>query len=247
VLALAARLSRLRYLLLAVAMAIGATLAVVTSQGRGAVVAAAIVVFAYAVLATRSRGGLKTVLGIGVGALVGVLVIAAVVGSVGSSSLRYQGLSASRIVQTTDSARGSSIAQIPWTIAHYPLGAGLATAGAASGTAGGSELTGALDAETWYSFMTLETGVAGMLLVLAFTVTLLVLGFRRCRDEPDEEARVLLAAIIAPVAAILALYIAGGGLTATTPAGPYLWAVGGIVAYWLVARPAARRRGLRVA
>jgi O-antigen ligase len=113
----------------------------------------------------------------------------------------------------------------------------------ASGTApGASPLTGNVDTETEFSFLTVETGIPGMLVLTGFTINLLLLGLRRCRHEPDREARMLLAALVAPVAGILALFFSSA-LTPTTPAGPYLWAVGGIVAYWLVALPAARRRG----
>jgi hypothetical protein len=244
VLALASLFTRLRYLLFAVAMAVGATTAIITSQVRGVVVASVFVVLAYGLLTAVSRGRLASLLGIAVGALVGFFVIQGVVGAVGADALRYEGLSTSRILATTGQARGRSLEAIPRNVADYPLGAGLATAGPASGVAGGSELVGEVDAESWFSFMTLETGIAGTALMTIFTGLLFGLGLARCRHEPDREARVLLAAIVAPLAAILALYTIGGGLTATTPGGPYLWSVAGIVSYWLVARPAARRREL---
>jgi hypothetical protein len=240
-LALASLFTRLRYLLFAVVMAVGATTAIVTSQGRGVVVGSVVVVLAYCMLTATSRGRVTSLLGVVLAAVVAFFVIHAVVGSAGSSALRYQGLSASKILQTTDQARGKSIARIPHNMAAYPLGAGLATAGPASGAPGASTLAGTVDAESEFSFLTLETGIAGTLLLTGFTLTLFVLGLRRCRHEPDREARVLLAAIIAPIAGMLVLFFPSA-LTATTPGGPYLWAVGGIVAYWLVERPAARRR-----
>jgi hypothetical protein len=247
VLALASLFTRVRYLLFAVAMAIGATTAIITSQVRGVVVAGVIVVLAYGLLTAMSRGRVASLLGIAVGVLVSFFVIQGIVGAVGADALRYEGLSTSRILKTTGEARGESLAAIPDNMADYPLGAGLGTAGPASGVAGGSELVGEVDAESWFSFMTIETGIAGTALMTLFTCLLFGLGLVRCRHEPDREARMLLAAIIAPLAAILVLYTIGGGLTATTPGGPYLWAVAGIVSYWLVARPAAlRREGLAV-
>jgi hypothetical protein len=98
-----------------------------------------------------------------------------------------------------------------------------------------------VDAESQFAFSTVETGIAGMVLIVGFTVLLLVLGAQRLRHEPDREARVLLAALIAPIAGMLAMYYPAP-LSASVPGGPYLWAVGGIVSYWLVARPAERRR-----
>jgi hypothetical protein len=85
-----------------------------------------------------------------------------------------------------------------------------------------------------------------MLVLTGFTITLLVLGFRRCRLEPDREARAYLAALIAPVAGILAVYFTSTP-SPSVPPGPYLWAIGGIVSYWLVVRPAERRHGTSAA
>ncbi len=236
---------RLRYLLFAVAMAIGATTAVVTSQGRGIIVGSIAVLVAFGALAATSRGRVTVLLGCGLAAVVSVLALQAVVGSFGSSDLRYQGLTPAAFAQTADSARGKSLAHIPGTLASYPLGAGLATAGPASGTApGGSKLTGVLDAENEFLFLTLETGIPGLLVLTCFTIRLVALGLLRCRHEPDPEARLLLAAIVAPVVCILVLFFSSS-LTVTVPAGPYLWAAGGIVSYWFVTRPVELRRAAR--
>jgi hypothetical protein len=244
ILALASLLTRPRYVLFAALMAIGVAAAVATSQGRAVIVCAFAVPIAYGLLTATSRGRMTGLLGLCIAVLAGALVYQAVVATVGSRGVRYGELSTQRILESTEEARGESLAAIPQNVVDYPLGAGLATAGPASETPGKSELTGVLDAESELSFMTVETGVAGMLLMTGFTVMLFVLGLRRVRHEPDREARALLAAVIAPIAAILLLFPVGGGLTATTPGGPYLWAVAGIVSYWLVARPAERRRAL---
>jgi len=242
IMALAALFTRMRYLLLAVVMAIGATTAVVTSQGRAIIVAAVVVMFAFGLLGATSRGRVTTLIGFALAALVGVFVVQAIVGSNGASDLRYQGLTPSSFAQTADSARGKSIAHIPDNIAAYPFGAGLATAGPASGAApGASKLAGVVDAESEFSFLTIETGIAGLLVLTGFALRLVLLGLR-CRREPDRETRLLLAAIVAPLAAILVLFFPSA-LTVSVPAGPYLWAAGGIVAYWLVTRPAELRRG----
>jgi hypothetical protein len=244
ILALAAFSTRRRDQLFAVAMALGAVLAIISSQDRGVIVSGVITLLAFGVLTAASRNRMRSVLGLALAALASVLVIQAIVGSVGSGGLRYQGLGPSSIVQTTSKARGKSLASIPHNLVTYPFGAGLATAGPASGAAhGASRLTvnGNIDTETEFSFLTVETGIAGMLVLTGFTITLLVLGIRRIRQEPDREARVLLAAIVAPVAGILALYFSSDP-TVSVPTGPYLWAVAGILSYWLVALPAARRR-----
>jgi hypothetical protein len=232
---------RRRYLVFAVVMAAGATLAIITSQGRGVVVSSVIVVLAFGLLAATGKNRVTSLAGVALAAIAAAFVVQAIVGSAGSTGVRYQGLSPSSIVQTTNTARGKSLARIPHNVATYPFGAGLGTAGPAGSAPGGSPLTNNVDAESEFSFLIVETGIAGTLVYVGFTIFLFVLGLRRCRQEPDREARLLLAALIAPLAGLLALYFVGP-TSASVPGGPYLWAVGGIAAYWLVARPAARRQ-----
>jgi hypothetical protein len=50
---------------------------------------------------------------------------------------------------------------------------------------------------------------------------------------------VLLAALTSPLAGILVDYYAGPG-TVGVPDGPFLWFVGGVIAYWLITLPRAR-------
>jgi hypothetical protein len=242
VLALASLYHRKRYLVFAAVMAMSMGLAIVSSQSRSAVTASFLVVLTYGLLTAVSNRRIVSLLGVGVAALLAFAVFQGVVGSVGASKVRYSGLTATKIVGETETARGGSIAQIPATFAHYPVGIGLGTSGVAAGFAGASKWSGIIDAETWFSFMTTEVGIAGMLVLLALTLSVFGLGLTRVRREPDDEARALLAAVIAPLGAIIALYFSGGAVTATTPGGPYLWTVAGIVSYWLIARPKELQR-----
>ena len=241
ILALASLTMHRRYLLFAAVMAGGTTLAIITSQDRGVVVASVVVLLAFLLLTATSRNRFTSLLGLALAVTVSVFVAQAIIGSVGSSGVRYQALSPTSLVQTTSKARGKSIAAIPHILVTYPFGAGLGVAGPAESAPGASPLAGTLDAETEFSFLTDEIGIAGLVVYTGFVVTLLVLGVRYCRHEPDREARVLLAALIAPLGGILALFLSSAG-SATVPTAPYVWAVGGIVSYWLVARPAERRR-----
>ncbi|MCL2419392.1 MAG: hypothetical protein FWD04_08870, partial [Conexibacteraceae bacterium] len=52
---------------------------------------------------------------------------------------------------------------------------------------------------------------------------------------------ILLAALIAPLAAMFAQFFVSA-ITPSVPLGPYLFAAGGVISYWLVELPAARRR-----
>jgi hypothetical protein len=230
------------YLLVAAMLALGATAAVITSQARGVIVSSVVIVLAYGLLTSTSRGRAQNLLALALTVIVAVFAIQAIVGSLGSTSLRYQGLGPTSLFSTANKARGKSLAAIPRNLEHYPLGAGLGVAGPASQAAsGGSQLTGNVDAETEFSFLDLETGIPGMLVLTGFVITVVAVGFRRCRHESDQEARILLAAVIAPAVGILALFFSSA-LSPSVPAGPYLWAVAGIVSYWLIARPAERRR-----
>jgi hypothetical protein len=161
-----------------------------------------------------------------------------------SGTSRDTTISASRIVQTTSETRGLALRQIPWNLAHYPFGSGLGSGGPAL-TQSGPPIpvqTGGVNAETEISLATLDTGIPGMLAIVGFTLVLLFIGLGRAPREPDPETRALLSAVIAPLAALIVLFWVNP-LLATTPSGPYLFAVGGIVSYWLIQRP----RELRVA
>jgi len=241
VLWLARRFTRTRYLLLAIAMAVIVAVGLVTSEGRGALLAGLAVALGYGLLSAKSSGRASALLGVALVAIVAVVVGGALVSAAGTSAFRYQGLTTSGIVQTTQKARGYSIAQIVPNMIHYPFGGGLGVGGPAAGVSGAPALAGVVDTENEISFATLETGIPGMVTLIGFAVLLFVLGVKRCAAEPDPEARFLLAAIIAPIAGMLSLYLVSAA-SPTTPSGPYLWACGGIVAYWLVARPAALRR-----
>lgn len=243
ILALASFTRRRRYQLFAVAMALAAVVGIVTSEGRGVIVAAVIALIAFGVLTIRARNRLTSLLGLAIAVVASLFVIQAIVSAAGSAGLRYSGLTPTSILNTTSKARGSSIAEIPYNLTTYPFGAGLGTAGPASSAPGASQvtLTKTPDTETEFSFLIVETGIVGMLVVTGFTLTLLALGVRRVRREPDREARVLLAAVVAPLASIFALFFSSD-VSVSVPTGPYLWAVAGIISYWLIALPATRRR-----
>jgi len=241
--ALAAFSRRLRYQLFAVAMAVLALVAIVTSQGRTDVLGSIISVLAFAALTLRSGSRTKSLSGLVLIVVVGAFVVSGVVAAAGSGGLRYAGLGPSSLLNTTSTARGPSIANIPLNMIHYPFGVGLGTAGPASGTSGQSafQANTSLDTETEFSFLTIETGVPGMAVLTAFLIVLISIGFKRVSQEPDAEARILLAALIAPLTAIFVQFFISA-LTPSVPLGPYLFAAGGIVAYWLIELPAARAR-----
>jgi hypothetical protein len=240
-LALGAMARRRRDIAFVVVMGVAAVTAIVTSQGRAALVAAVVVALSYGLLTARSGGRAKTAISFCLAGLVALLVIDQVATSSSTNTFRYSGLGSSQIVQTATNARGRSIDAIPGHLKDYPFGDGLGVAGPANGVSGAPPQAGTIDAENEFSFAVIETGIPGMIALVGFTISLFVLGFRRIRLEADPEARLLLAALIAPIGGMLALYWVNS-LSPKTPGGPYLWAVGGIAAYWLVTRQREQRR-----
>jgi hypothetical protein len=239
--ALASLRLSLGYRLFAVLLGIGAITAIITSQGKAVIVAAVVTVAVYGALTATTRRRASALAGLAIGIIVSYSAVTAIVPSTGGNAYRYQGLSASKILDTASQERPGQLGAIGSAIADYPLGAGLGTAGPAAGAAGASSLTNTLNAESEFSFLVIETGVPGLVTIVGFVVVLLGCGLTRCRREPDPEAQILLAALISPLAGILVDFYVGPG-TVSVPAGPFLWFVSGVIAYWLVTLPRRRRQ-----
>jgi hypothetical protein len=203
------------------------------------VVACAVVVaVAYLLLTTSSRRLFVTILLVGAIAAVGWLAVNAALGGSGAPAVRSTQLTLGNVFQATQKSRGASIARIPQYWVKYPLGAGLGVAGPAAMVVGhGPADARQLDSENEFNFATTELGVPGMIAIVGFTIAVFLLALRRGREEPDPEVRVLVAAVVAPIAGMIVVYSVSA-MTPTTPAGPYLWAAGGIASYWLVTRRA---------
>jgi hypothetical protein len=232
---------RPKYAAAAIALSLGVVTAIATSQGRGVVVAAFVMVFAYALLSITSKRLVPTLAGIAVGGLVVVLVLSAVGHDSGSVTFaRYQSITPGNLLTTTQENRGGALSIVSTYASEFPFGHGLATTGPAQSAGGGAKNT--FSGESEFAFLVLDVGIAGLLLLVGFTVRLLVLGLTRLRRIADPELRTLLAGIIAPLFGILALYV-GGPATTSSPLAPYLWFVAGIMAYWLISRPDLRVAG----
>lgn len=241
VLSLASLRNRRRYLAVAGVAAPVLVAGIITSQGRAVVIGSFVVVLAYAAVVATSRGRSAMLASV---AALAVVAYFAGTDVLGGTPTRYSGLNASSLLTTTSQARGKAFEAIPTNLTRYPLGSGLGTGGPAAVQRGAPAAAETANAENEISFATLEAGIPGMLVLVGFTAAVFMLGLRRIRHEPDPEARLLLAAIIAPVAALFAIYWVSP-ISPTSPGGPYLWAAAGIVSYWLVARPAARAASAR--
>jgi hypothetical protein len=248
VLALASMFRRPQYLAIAAVAGAAAVAGIVTSEGRSVVVGGVLVVLAYGLMAATARNRVATIAG--VAALVAATAFAAGSLVAGGSQNRYGGLtSASGLVQLTTKDRGLAFQTIPSNLARWPFGAGLGSGGPAAGVKDPPAAVLTANTENEISFATLDVGIPGMLTLIGFALVVFLTGVRRCRFEPDAETRLLLAALISPLGAMLAIYTVSA-VSPTTPFGPYLWAAGGVVSYWLIQRPreqgfAAPRLGSR--
>lgn len=222
--------------LLTLALAAGPVLGVATSEARTAVLAGVIAVFAYAGLSVTSRAGARTLIGLAVALVIGYGTLTVLSSSSESGTFdRYESISSpSKALSTAFNYRKATLAKIPSYFVEIPFGAGIGSKGPAasvSGTGSGAKY----DGESEPTFLLIETGIPGLLVMLGFTFALFSLSVKRIRKIEDREARILLTAIAAPLFAIFSTWFVGV-TTATTPNAPYLWFAAGILSYWLIGR-----------
>jgi hypothetical protein len=220
---------RLRFAVAALSVGVG--LAVATSGSRAAVITVFVSIVAFGLLSAASRNALKAVAGLAV-ALALIFGAYVQLGPDNPSARRAASITPDKALSTFERERAGSVALFGDLAQQFPLGAGLATAGPASEYKRTAD-TPALDSETQWNFLVLEIGIAGVVVYVAFLARLLWLSTTRIRHVGDATLRLYLAALAAP---LFALLIAGfaGPVTAATPCAPFLWLVSGILAFWLV-------------
>jgi hypothetical protein len=126
------------------------------------------------------------------------------------------------------------VAQFGEIAAEHPLGVGVGWSGPAAGFRRDAE-TANFNSESEWNFLVVELGLAGLAVYLLLNLRLMGLSFTRIRRIQDPALRLNLAALAAP---LVALVVAGfaGPTTASVPSAPYFWLVAGILSYWLAAR-----------
>ena len=215
-------------------LSVGVVLAVVTSAGRIYVVGAVVGVLAFAALTVTSRAGLRTVAGIAVGVVLAYGAVSVVLSDSDSGAFdRYQSISSpGEALGTAYDYRKATLAAIPEYVTEIPFGAGIGSKGPAGSFAGGGSGK-QLNGESEPTFLLIELGIAGLVVMLGFNLRLLFLSATRIRRLEDREARTLLTAVAAPLLALFVSWL-GGVATATTPGSPYLWFAAGVLSYWLL-------------
>jgi hypothetical protein len=216
------------------AMSSGAMLGIVTSASRTQVIAGVISVLAFAALTATSRAGMRTAAATAIGLVIAYGAVTILTSNSDEGSFdRYASISnPSEAVDTAYDYRSGVLAEVPEYIAEIPLGGGLGSKGPAGGIAGVGGKRG-LNGESEPTFLLIELGIPGLVVMLGFNLTLLYLSVTRIRRIEDREARVLLTAVAAPLFALFSTWFVGIS-TAATPGAPYLWLAAGVLSYWLV-------------
>lgn len=217
--------------LLLATLSIGLGLAVATSGSRAALVTVFVSLVAFGLIAAASKNGLRAVIGLAMAAAV-VFVVYQQLGPDNGSTQRARSVAPSAAVSTFTTERGGSVTKFGGLAQAHPLGAGVGSSGPAAGFNQTTRSAG-FDSETQWNFLVVEVGLVGVLIYLVFNLRLGWLALTRIRRIGDPAVRLSLAALAAP---LIALLVAGfaGPTTASVPAAPYLWLVAGILSYWLV-------------
>ncbi len=215
-------------------LSVGLILAIVTSQARVAVIGAIIAAFAFAALTVTSRTAIRALVAVGLTAVIAYGTVSVLTSDSESGAFdRYSSISSpGEAVATSYDYRRDTLARIPEYVVDFPLGAGIGSKGPAASFGGGANNQQRLNAESEPTYLLIELGVPGLLVLLAFNVKLFALTVRRVRRLADPELRLLLTAVAAPLFAFFATWVVGVS-SATTPSSPYFWLAAGVLAYWL--------------
>jgi hypothetical protein len=220
----------------ALVLCVGPPLAIITGQGRSAVVAGVIVLLVFVMLATSVRRLVPTLAGVLLAVGVTVAIFSFVQQSSGTGIFdRYKTITPARLSSETESSRGNSIDRIPELIRTQPFGAGLGYVGPAAQFASASVVARNVDGETEVTFLLSELGVAGLVVLLGFNLRLLIGSVRTVRRMRGDE-RILLAGVVAGLAGALTMWASSAPL-AQSPVSPFFWFTAGVLAYWITAGP----------
>ncbi len=217
-------------------LAPGILLGVATSGGRGALIAAVISLGAFLAFAVVSRKALTGIIVVSVTALACYGVYTELVKGRGMSE-RYKTISPSRVISSYKAERLESLSLAPRYVVEAPLGLGVGSVGSAAfNSVLGKEKAGKgfrsenelpLNSETQWNYLLIETGVIGLAIYLVLIGRILARAATGLRRVSDVELRLSLAALAAPLTALLVL-----GFSGTTSL-LLVWPIAGVFSYWL--------------
>lgn len=213
---------------------IGATVAVLTSQSRSAVITAVVMVLAMFGLMAVGRRAKQTIIGICLATVVCAIVVVALDSENSGTFYRYSSIAPNKAVSTLQESRSGTWASIPQYMHEIPLGAGIGSGGPAAGLWDSRPVV--WNAESQFTFLIVEAGIPGLVVFLGFQAALFTAIVSGLRRERDPRTAVLLAGVAAPLFGYAVNWLVGINTT-STPNAPYLWLAAGVVSYWLVTRP----------
>lgn len=227
-------------------LAIGIALAVATSGNRGAPVMVFLSVFAFLGMAAISREATRAIIGFAVGGVLLFGVYQELGPNNAATNRARDPTSPSKIMASFSAERLDSVNKFDDYALSYPLGVGVGTVGPATAVSGRPSGVSGFDSETLWNFLVIETGLAGVALIVVLMLRLVWLALTRIRFQPDPAMRLYLAALAPPVFGMIVLGF-GTATTIAVPFGPFLWLVAGsaeLLAHHgaQVARAGARRR-----
>jgi hypothetical protein len=232
-------------LLIAVPMGVAVVTAVVTSQARVAVVGSVISVLFFVVLASTARRRAATIMSVAIATAITVLVVSALTSGPSQAVFsRYSSVGPTQVLSTTYSYKAQTYADLISYLHQIPFGGGIGSVGAGSSTPGGNGKR--YDGESEFNVLVAEVGLAGLIVMIAFNLRLCRLSLFRIKKVGDADVRIMLAAIAAPLFALIAAWTVGP-TTISTPGAPYMWFVGGVFSYWLLTGANHSGRRLSVA
>ncbi len=216
-------------------LAPGILLGVATSGGRGAMIAALTSLGAFLAFAVLSRKALTGIIVVSVTALASYGVYTELVQGKGTAE-RNKEIAPSNIISNYKKHRLESLSLAPRYAVEAPLGLGVGSVGSAAfNSVLRSEKAGEgsrsnelpLNAETQWNYLLIETGVIGLAIYLVLIGRLLARAATGLRRVSDVELRVSLAALAAPLTALLVL-----GFSGTTSL-LLVWPIAGVFSYWM--------------
>jgi hypothetical protein len=227
-------LAQNRWRWIALVLGFAVALAIITCQGRTVILGAMVTIITYVCLTVSARRLLPTLAGMAVAAGVVVAATSFAVDAGGSGAFdRVAQIAPSSLLKSADEQRGSSVTLAPRYAVELPFGAGLGSVGPAASP------YSMLNGETEFNFLLVELGVAGAIALLALLGAFIRQALGGIRAIWDSDLRAMLAALAAPLLGMVVMFF-GSVITSASPGAPYLWGVGGILAYWL-GSPEARR------
>jgi O-Antigen ligase len=221
---------RRRHNLLAGALGLGAVIGVATCQSRTQVVGAVVCLAAFAAIGLSARRAPKLIGAIVLVGVISTIALGQIGGSMEGAFSRYESITPGKAVDTTIASRRAVWEDVPAYAAHLPFGAGLGSVGPAAGAID-SPGPARYNAETQFTFTIVEVGVPGLLILLAFHLHLFCRVVPRIRRLADNNLRLMLAALVAPLFMFTSNWLVGA-TTPSSPGGPFLWFAAGVLLWW---------------